>query len=262
MIPNLGRRKFGSPTLVPVNNQVGQLVTASFTNGGFPDVAIIVHDHVGETSTDIFVYKNSGGGNFTQVSTITNGWIILDISAGNLRGTGNTDLIASITTDEVGTSGTSIYFGDGTGHFTSGGGVGTATSNVDETVIADFLGNGLQDYAVANDTQGNLSVVMNSGGGAFATLATYGGLSRPDHIRAADLDGDGKPEIIVENRDAQYFTVLHNSNGLFQNQIQFPSGGACEPIAVADVNKDGKPEVIISFTYSNQIAIVLNTTLW
>ena len=260
MIPNMGGRSFGSPTEFGANAQVGSLVTADFNGDGKPDVAIIVHDHPGETSTDIMIFQNMGGGNFTQVSTIANIWIVLDISTGDLNGDGKPDLIASITTDEEGASGSSIYFGDGTGHFTGGGGVGTASFNVDESVIADFNGDGRQDYALANDTQGNISFVFNTGAGTFGTPITSGGTSHPDHLRAVDLDGDGRPDLIIENRDAAYFTVMRNSNGLFPTQIQVPSGGACEPLTTGDVNKDGKPDVIISLTYNNQVAVVLNTT--
>src|SRR5205807_268610 len=121
-------------------------------------------------------------------------------------------LLVSIVTDMVGASGAGIYWGDGTGHFSDGPGVGTASFNVDTTVIADFNGDGKLDYALANNTDGSLSVVLNAGNGTFNTPATYGPLFYPDALAAADLDGDGKPDIVVDNRDATYFTVMRNQN--------------------------------------------------
>lgn len=259
VLHNLGGRSFAFPIAVPLNTQIGQIVTADFTGDGVPDVAVVAYDHPGSTSTDIFIFKNLGGVNYTQLPTVSNIWIILGLTAGDLNGDGKVDLLASITTDIVGESGAGVYWGDGNGHFTGGPGVGTASFNTLHTAIADFNGDGKADYVLANDTDGSLSVVMNAGNNTFATPANYGPVDHPDTLLAPDLDGDGRPDIVAENRGSS-ITVLRNQNGLFPSLVQFPTGGGCGPIATADFNGDGKPDIVASLPDANAIAILLNNT--
>lgn len=258
VLHNTGGRAFAAPIAIPCNTSLGTLVTADFNGDGKQDMAVVAYDHPGSTSTDIFTFLNQGGGVYAQGATVSNIWIITGLKTADLNSDGKADLLVSITTDMVGTSGANIYYGDGTGHFTGGPGVGTATANVDQTTVADFNGDGKPDFAIANSNDGSIAVVFGQGGGAFGTPAHYGVGPYPDHLVAADFDGDGRPDIVVENRDATYFTVLRNRNGLFPNTVQFPTGVGSGPLAVADFNGDGKPDVVVSSTSGPNIAVILN----
>ncbi len=261
VINNLGSRHFAAPAAVALGNTaLGPLAVGDFNGDGKPDVAIIAFDHPGGTQTDIFIYRNEGSDTFTKVSTLTNTWIVLTIRVGDLNGDGKQDLLVNVITDIVGTSGAGIYLGDGTGNFTGGPGVQTESGNTDWTTIADFNGDGKLDYAVANDYSGSLSVVYNTGGGSFATPATYACNSYPDILESVDLDGDGAIDIIAENRDASFVTVLRNQKGLFQNAVQIPIGGQCTWMNVVDLNGDGKPDILVSSRNTNNICVVLNNT--
>jgi hypothetical protein len=259
VIENQGGRKFAAPIAVPLNAQIATATTGDFNKDGLPDVAVVTGNE-DDGSSDVHIFLNQGKGTFTQVTSLHNGWTILAISAGDLNGDGNTDLLVSITTDIVGESGANTYFGDGTGHFTGGPGVGTASFNVDGNVIADFNGDGKADYAIANDVDGSVSVVFNTGNSTFGTPATYGSNAYPDRLLAADFDGDGAIDIMVENRDATFMTFMRNQNGLFPNPVQIPTGAQCGPIALGDFNGDGKPDVAVSSPDSNELAILLNNT--
>ena len=262
VLTNTGGRAFGAPVAIPCNSSLGALATADFNGDGKKDIAVVAYNHIGSTSTDIFIFLNQGAGVYTQGATLNNIWIITGMKTADLNADGKADLLVSITTDIVGTSGSSLYLGDGAGHFNGGGGAGTATANVDQTTVADFSGDGIMDYAIANSNDGSVSVIFGKGGGTFGTPANYGVGPYPDHLFATDLDGDGRPDIVVESRDATYFTVMRNQNGLFPNTVQFPigSGFGCGPLTVADFNGDGKPDVVISSTSGNGVAVVLNNT--
>ena len=263
VVPNRGGRSFGAPTLVPMGDTISGMVVAKFTSGPLPDFAVVVHDHLGEEITDVQTFKNNGGLNFSQVSTITIDAIVLWLTTGDINVDGNPDLIVSAITDVEGTSGAAIYYGDGTGHYTTGPYIDTTTSNVLDIANGDLNGDGKPDLVVANDTSQNISVVLNTGGGTFGTPVTYVNITNPDHIRLADMDGDGKLDIVVGDRDPTYFTVLRNVNGLFPNQVQFQTGGSnFGGMAVGDLNRDGKPDVVIAMQFSGQVSVVLNTTPW
>ena len=103
---------------------------------------------------------------------------------------------------------------------------------------------------------------MNTGGNTYGTPAIYG-LENPDHIRIADMDDDGKPDLIIGDRDPTYFTVLRNVNGAAPNQLQFQTGGSnFGGFAVGDLNGDGKPDVVVAMQISGQVSVILNTTPW
>ncbi len=258
VINNLGSRNFAAPIAIPCGFELGPLVTADFNGDGKPDIAVAVANHPGSSASDAFIFRNQGGGVFVQGPSVTSFWIIGGLKAADLNGDGKIDLLCSITTDIVGRSGTNVWLGDGAGSFTFAGGTDTGTGSVIQTAIADFNGDGKLDVAIANYSDATISAILNTGNGTFGVPATYGGIVNPDHMTAADMDGDGHPDIIIQNRDTAYFTVMRDQNGLFPNQSKFPSGVPCGPLTVADLNGDGKPDVIISNYNGNGVAVILN----
>jgi hypothetical protein len=260
ILHNAGGRAFAAPIAIPTNTSLATLVTGDFNGDGKQDIAVVANDHPGSSSTDIFIYLNQGNGVYTQGTTLTNGSFLTGMKAVDLNADGKIDLLVSVTTSQVGTSGPAIYYGDGTGHFTGGPSFGTATANVDQTTVADFNGDGIKDIVIANSNDGSIAVIFGQGGSSYGTPAHYGVGPYPDHLVAADFDRDGHPDIIVENRDATHFTVLHNSNGLFPTTVQFPTGVGAGPMAVADFNGDGKPDVVFSSTSGPNISVILNNS--
>jgi FG-GAP-like repeat len=75
-------------------------------------------------------------------------------------------------------------------------------------------------------------------------------------VAVADLNGDGKPDVVVANGciicgTGAVFGVgvlLGNGDGTFQTAHNYPVGGDLAPISVAigDVNRDGKPDVVVT----------------
>jgi len=87
-------------------------------------------------------------------------------------------------------------------------------------------------------------------------------------LATADFDGDGKPD----------FAVLQNANGSSSGLYPFRNTSvpgsisfAAQPIilltpflndiSAGDVNGDGKPDVIITYIYTNDISIMINTSV-
>jgi hypothetical protein len=72
-------------------------------------------------------------------------------------------------------------------------------------------------------------------------------------VAIADVNGDGKPDLLVANRFAcpscangSVAVSLGNGDGRFQSAVTYDSGaGETESLAVADVNGDGKPDVVV-----------------
>ncbi|HUO29368.1 MAG TPA: FG-GAP-like repeat-containing protein [Bryobacteraceae bacterium] len=97
---------------------------------------------------------------------------------------------------------------------------------------------------------------------AFSNSSTY---TVPGAVTvvAADLNGDGKLDLIVGNLETYAVVVLlGNGDGTFQRPQSFPTGNAFPiSIAVGDFNKDGKPDIAAATSYdatgSDYLAVLL-----
>jgi hypothetical protein len=66
-------------------------------------------------------------------------------------------------------------------------------------------------------------------------------------VAVADVNGDGKPDLIVANGNGSVGVLLGNGDGTFQAAMSYGSGGAsASSVAVADVNGDGKPDLLVA----------------
>jgi hypothetical protein len=66
-------------------------------------------------------------------------------------------------------------------------------------------------------------------------------------IAVADLNGDGKPDMVVANIEGQLGVLLGKGNGSFQPVVSYNSVvGSAISIAVGDLNRDGKLDLVVA----------------
>jgi gliding motility-associated-like protein len=137
----------------------------------------------------------------------------------------------------------------------------------------DLNGDGKPDLVVSESgTSDRIFILKNgsTGVGNFAFLSpvpiTLSG-KRPKRIEIADLDLDGKPELIVTAQTSNTVTVLVNQSTLASIlfspsppiHITIPGAASTEGLAVADANGDGLPEIITSqYQINSDIYIIEN----
>ena len=155
-------------------------------------------------------------------------------------------------------------------NFAAQQGFGTGTTPYSVT-IADINGDGQSDLIVANATANTVSVLLNTTApGAttpsFAAQQTFATGSAPLSVTAADINGDGKPDLIVANNGDNAVTVLLNTTApgaatpSFAAQQTFATGSGPYSVTVADVNGDGMPDLLVANNGNNTISVLLNTT--
>ncbi|MGA7930044.1 MAG: Ig-like domain repeat protein [Candidatus Sulfotelmatobacter sp.] len=120
--------------------------------------------------------------------------------------------------------------------------------------VADVNRDGIPDLVVAiqNCPDGNcssdglVSVMLGNGDGTFQPAVLYSsGGKWANCVAVGDVNGDGKPDIVVVNFLGHSLGVmLGNGDGTFQPVVTYPAGGPY--VAVADVNGDGKLDIMVA----------------
>ncbi len=82
---------------------------------------------------------------------------------------------------------------------------------------------------------------------------------QPYGAAAADLNGDGFTDLVVENYGGGTVSVLiGNGDGTFAPAATYAVGSAPEGVKIADFNGDGYPDLVVANTGSNTVSVLIN----
>jgi hypothetical protein len=161
---------------------------------------------------------------------------------------------------------TATMFAAGTG--SSGSGIfqtaetfGSGGQYPNSVAVSDVNGDGKPDLVVANSYVGNgnfangvVGVLLGNGDGTFKAVVTYasGGVN-DSSVAVADVNGDGKPDLIISNQctdnncaTGSVGVLMGNGDGTFQAVVTYVSGGVdASSVAIADMNQDGRPDLVV-----------------
>ena len=253
---------FQAPVTNKAQNGPVATVSADFNGDGKPDIAV-----GNARSGSVSVFFNSGSGTFTTGPVITFPSLcnVMHLIAGDFNNDGKVDILATCGFQ------TSLWVIPGAG----GGQFGTPIptqlpANIDDgfggfvnfqgSVAADFNGDGKLDLAlilgppVSLSSNLEVNFLPGKGDGTFGAPVPLdtSQITFAFNIAAADLNGDGKPDLLVLNASstaaASLYALLGNGDGTFRNLLPFQmAGGAgASYMVLADINHDGIPDLIAS----------------
>jgi phosphodiesterase/alkaline phosphatase D-like protein len=239
---------------------------------GKPDLTV-----ANNASNNISVFRNTsstgaiGTGSFATGVTFAIGANGSGVAVGDLDGDGQLDLGVSHSTDVA------VFRNTSTSGTIDGSSLAakvdfSAGSGPSAVAIGDLDDDGKADIAVANLTSNTVSVFRNlSVGGTITTDSFAAKLDLTAALQAmgvgiADIDGDGKDEIISLNRNSSSFSVYHNTTtpgtidgSSFVAKVDFTTGTNAESVAIADMDGDGMLDVATSNRNASTVSLFRNT---
>jgi hypothetical protein len=200
----------------------------------------------------IGVLLGNGDGTFQPAVTYdSGGHFAFSVAVADVNGDGKPDIV--VANDSSPTGSVSVLLGNGDGTFQPAVSYATGAYFTLSIAVADLNGDGKPDLVVANQcVAGNCAnngagVLLGNGDGTFQPAVNYDSGPAPASVAVSDLNGDGKPDIVVVNEGGPVDVLLGNGDGTFQGAMSYGLPGQSPAfVVVADLNGDGKQDLVVA----------------
>ena len=285
------------PFLPTYNNSAYMPGTFNFNTGvaflttGDVPVSVVIGDIDGDGKSDVamanfysgtvsvFFNTSSSGsittGSFAAPVDFATGVNPYSLALGDLDGDGKLDL----TVVNYGSNTVSVFRNTSTAGIINSSSLATqvtfATGSVPYNIaIGDIDVDGKPDLIVANSISATVSILRNTciagsiNTSSFATQVEYTTGSLPSCVAIGDIDGDGKPDVVVANSNSNSVSVLRNTStpgsinsSSLATQVTFAAGYLPNSVVIGDIDGDGKQDVVVANNNdTGEVSVLRNTS--
>ena len=198
------------------------------------------------------------------------------IAIGDMNGDGYPDVVVGL----AGSKNVEVYINNG-----AAPGPATSATRFSSVVViptsisvyfvslADIDGDGKLDIAIGEQGPASTVATIHNASASWPILTpTFGAVTYwtsgtlPYIVRFGDLDGDGRPEMVVANNTANSVTIFRNTSSIgtiaFGGPTVVATGSSPVDVAIQDIDGDGKRDMVVaSAGGTGQVAVFRNTTV-
>jgi gliding motility-associated-like protein len=269
---------FGAGIDFQTGSRPGGIAIGDIDGDGKPDLAVSNYgDGVSQSSYTVSIFKNTGmpgsisAGSFAPKVDFQSSHGGVYVAFNDLDMDGKPDLIITTFTMNI-----SIFRNTSTpGEITTGSfspKVDLSGSNgLNSSAVGDIDGDGKPDLVFVNKENSSVSVLRNISTpgsitrNSFSSGVEFPAGTNPYEVDLGDIDGDGKPDMVVANNENTIISLLKNTSspgsinsGSFNPKIDFNIGSGQGTLSIGDIDGDTKPDIFVKHWYSNTISILRN----
>jgi hypothetical protein len=269
--------------ILPAQQDPEAIAFGDLNRDGHLDIVV-----ANRASNTLEVYINDGSGNFSQpFAPIATGLQPESVAIADVNNDGLNDVLVACN----GSDAVFVHLNLGGGSLAGGTSVAVNAKGPHGIVALDMDGDSTVDFVTVNQYGNSVSVFVNpNGDGNFVAAPGFAPAGQPAGVfpvgnaplgvAVADLNGDGKPDIVVANSNDDSVTVLLRKSGntavVVSSSTDFPLGGVIFPapsqpagtppvtipivepvsVAIADLNGDGFPDIVTADKFTGTVTIL------
>jgi hypothetical protein len=240
------------------------LATGDLNGDSRPDLVLT------NSSLVLTALLGNGDGTFQPQKLFPPGGANGPIGLGDFNKDGKLDVVmASFDTPDM-----AEFLGNGDGTFQAPRSftMGTSLHYAHGAAVADLNADGAPDVVVSYDND-IVAVRLGNGDGTFKAEVDYPAGLEPGAVTIADVNGDGKLDLVVPNsgfmtcgNDSNIITcasntvsvLFGNGDGTFQPKVNYQTGNGPQTAGVGDLNGDGKADLVVVDWVDQSLDVMLS----